>query len=132
MEQPFQPNNGYPSQSDQPQFQSQSQSAYHAAVQPNPPAKNTPALLALIFGIISILFICCFGSGALFGIPAIILGATSKKNNTKGLVGFILGIVGTVLSLIIGMIMIGNVLFNSDSNDDTYNYSNEGSITNSV
>ena len=64
-------------------------------------AKNSLGIWALVLGIVSI--VC--GLGLLAGIPAIILGKKSKDAGAQGLatngnlgnVGFILGIVGTVL-----------------------------------
>ncbi|MCR6713447.1 MAG: hypothetical protein NVV57_12530 [Demequina sp.] len=63
-------------------------------------SKNNLGVWALVLGIVSIL--CC---GILAGIPAIILGNNSKKaaaaglatNGNLGNVGFILGIIGSVL-----------------------------------
>ena len=71
-----------------------------------PPAaisKNKIGTWALVLGILSIV---CFG--LLAGIPAIILGNNGKKAAAQGLAtnrgpaqaGFVLGIIGTILSLI--------------------------------
>lgn len=70
---------------------------------PKPPAASTRATAALILGILSL--IC---AGFLTGIPAIILGSMEMKAIKAGLspasgegiakVGYILGIVGTVLT----------------------------------
>jgi len=71
-----------------------------------PPAgasKNNIGVWALVLGILSLV---CFG--LLAGIPAIILGNNGKKAAAQGLAtnrgmaqaGFVLGIIGTVLSLI--------------------------------
>lgn len=86
-------------------------------VQPSSmPAKPGPsgrAIAALIMGIASL--VCC---GFLVGIPAIIIGKmemnaikegkANKEGNTMALVGFILGIAGTVISclMLIGYIVI--------------------------
>lgn len=64
-------------------------------------SKNSLGVWALVLGIVSI--VCSLG--LLAGIPAIILGNSSKKaaaqglatNGNLGQVGFILGIIGTVL-----------------------------------
>ena len=66
-------------------------------------AKNNLGIWALVLGILSIL--CC---GFLAGIPAIILGMNSKKaaeeglatNGNLGNIGFILGIIGSALSVL--------------------------------
>lgn len=66
-------------------------------------AKNNLGVWALVLGIVSL--VCC---GLLAGIPAIILGKKSKEaqaqgvatNGNLGNVGYILGIIGTVLTTI--------------------------------
>jgi len=70
-------------------------------------SKNSLGVWALVLGILSIL--CC---GLFAGIPAIILGNSSKKAGAAGLatngnlgnVGFILGIIGVALSLLGGVL----------------------------
>ena len=65
--------------------------------------KNSLGVWALVLGILSIL--CC---GFVAGIPAIILGMNSKKaaeqglatNGNLGNVGFVLGIIGCVLTVV--------------------------------
>ena len=76
-------------------------------------SKNSLGVWALVLGILSIL--CC---GLFAGIPAIILGNNSKKaaaaglatNGNLGNVGFILGIIGVVLSAISGVLYSTGVL----------------------
>ncbi|WP_430866857.1 hypothetical protein [Demequina aurantiaca] len=66
-------------------------------------AKNNLGVWALVLGILSL--VCC---GLLAGIPAIILGKKSKEAQAQGLatngnlgnVGFILGLIGTILTSI--------------------------------
>lgn len=66
-------------------------------------AKNNLGVWALVLGILSL--VCC---GLLAGIPAIILGNNSKKaaaqglatNGNLGQVGFVLGLIGTILTSI--------------------------------
>lgn len=66
-------------------------------------AKNSLGVWALVLGILSL--VCC---GLLAGIPAIILGKKSKDAGAQGLatngnlgnVGFILGIIGSILTTI--------------------------------
>lgn len=67
------------------------------------PPSSTRAITALILGIFSLL--CC---GFITGVPAIILGRSEMKavdrglspqsNRTLGLLGFVLGIIGTIIS----------------------------------
>ncbi|MFW2514135.1 DUF4190 domain-containing protein [Demequina sp. SO4-13] len=86
-----------------------------SASQPPPPgaggneSKNNLGTISLVLGIVGIL--CC---GLFTGIPAIIVGNNSKKAQAQGLatngnlgqVGFILGIIATVLS-VLGAIVWG-------------------------
>jgi hypothetical protein len=79
---------------------------------------STRAILALIFGILSLL---C--AGFLSGIPAIILGKMEMNAIKAGLapkagegtakVGFILGIIGTALSCLVTLFSIGIIIFSS-------------------
>lgn len=64
--------------------------------------KNVKALLSQIFGIVSVVVGLC-GGGLPFGVAAIILGSLAKKDdpeNGQAKLGFILGIVGIVVSII--------------------------------
>ncbi|MDN4473138.1 DUF4190 domain-containing protein [Demequina zhanjiangensis] len=69
-------------------------------------SKNNLGTWALVLGILSI--VCC---GLFAGIPAIIVGNKSKEaaaqglatNGNLGQVGFILGIIGSVLSVLGGV-----------------------------
>lgn len=81
-----------------------------------PPSPSGRAIATLILGILSI--ICC---GFFCGIPAIILGKqelnaikegrSNAEGNTITQIGFILGIVGTVLSCIGGLIYLLFIIF---------------------
>lgn len=70
-------------------------------------SKNNLGTWALVLGILSI--VCC---GFWTGIPAIILGMNSKKaaaaglatNGNLGHIGFILGIVGSALWIVLGIL----------------------------
>ncbi|NYI41564.1 hypothetical protein [Demequina lutea] len=81
---------------------------------PNPTAKNWMGIVALIVGILGILLACCWGSGILFAVGAVVLGMLGKKAvlsgeaNNRGLanVGFILGIVGVALSIVVIILSI--------------------------
>ncbi len=76
--------------------------------EPQNTSGNIFGILSLVFGILSIVICCLYGVGILSGIGAIILGIQGKKKADAGLannrtlanVGFILGIVGAVISLI--------------------------------
>ncbi|MDG4821085.1 hypothetical protein O7635_04350 [Asanoa sp. WMMD1127] len=76
-----------------------------------PPAQpqNTQGLVSMILGIASIPLACCRGIGTLLGIAAIVLGYLGKQKVAQGLAnngsqaqtGFITGIIGTALGLLI-------------------------------
>jgi hypothetical protein len=84
-------------------------------------AKNSLGIWALVLGIVSL--VCCLG--LLAGIPAIILGKKSKEAGAQGLatngnlgnVGFILGIIGTVVITIAWIVYLIGVaaVFSSTS-----------------
>lgn len=77
---------------------------------------NSKAIIALVLGILSLA--CC---GFFAGIPAIFVGRSELKaidegrspesNRTLAKVGFILGIVGTVLSLLGTLAYVGIIIF---------------------
>lgn len=85
--------------------------------------KNNLGTMALVFGILSL--VCC---GLLAGIPAIIIGKKSQEAQAQGLatngqmgkIGFILGIIGSVLS-VLGLIFYG-VLFAAGALDASTTY----------
>lgn len=65
---------------------------------------NTKGILALILGILSLLFsITCFGP--LLSIPGIIFGTLSRdetsKNNSKATVGIVLSIISLIIFLML-------------------------------
>lgn len=78
--------------------------------------ENTKAIITLVLGILSL--ICC---GFFAGIPAIFVGRSELKaidegrspesNRTLTKVGFILGIVGTILSALATLAYIGIIVF---------------------
>lgn len=103
-------NNGVYPQPDIPQNQ-----------QPNEEKKGAMGLISLILGIVSIPATCCFGAGSMFGIPAIILGAISQKKDGRGKIGMILGIVGSALSVIVGIVALCIIVF-SEMDTPTSNY----------
>ncbi len=78
-------------------------------------------LASLILGILSIPASCCFGAGGAFGAPAIVLGAISKRRDSRGKIGMILGIIGYSLSMIIGLISTFWLLF-SDIGEPSSGY----------
>lgn len=78
--------------------------------------ENTKAIITLVLGILSL--ICC---GFFAGIPAIFVGRSELKaidegrspesNRTLTKVGFILGIVGTILSALATLAYVGIIVF---------------------
>ena len=80
-------------------------------ISPTPAQNNTKATIALVLGILSL--VCC---GFFAGIPAIILGRSEIKaidegrspetNRTLAKVGWILGLVGTILSVVGALVYI--------------------------
>lgn len=95
-----------------------------------PPVSNSPqnqgtttnTILALVFGILSLL--CC---GFFTGIPAIILGYSELKgikegriaesNRIMAMIGMILGIVGTILGIIGSLFYVIGFAFTDMFND---------------
>ncbi|MCE9625686.1 MAG: DUF4190 domain-containing protein [Deltaproteobacteria bacterium] len=77
-----------------------------------PAQNNTKATIALVLGILSL--VCC---GFFAGIPALILGRSECKaidegrspesNRTIAKLGWILGLVGTILSVLGALIYVG-------------------------
>lgn len=73
-----------------------------------PGSKNWMGITALILGIVSIVLACCWGSGFLFGVGAIVLGVLGGKAATTGEAsnggqakgGLITGIIGVVLAVV--------------------------------
>ena len=76
---------------------------------------NTKAVVTLVLGILSI--VCC---GFFAGIPAIFVGRSelkaidegrsSEQNRSLAKIGFILGIVGTILSILATLAYIGIIV----------------------
>lgn len=60
------------------------------------PVQQSKATAALVLGIISLVFNACFVPGIL----AIVWGSKEKDYDSKANAGFILGIIGTVLSFV--------------------------------
>lgn len=72
------------------------------------PVESSKATAALVLGIISIVFNACFVPGIL----AILWGSKEKDYDSKAKAGYILGIIGTALSLL-GSILYFTVIANS-------------------
>ena len=76
-------------------------------------SKNWMGILSLVAGILGILGACCGFFGLLWPAVAIIVGVLSKKaaangeatNGNLGNIGFILGIVGAVIALLVGIVL---------------------------
>lgn len=62
---------------------------------------NSKGIVSLIIGICSIILSCLAPFGVAAGIVSIVMGKKVKDTDQKGKVGFILGVVGTVLSIAI-------------------------------
>jgi small-conductance mechanosensitive channel len=85
------------------------------AAPPGTKSENTKAIVTLVLGILSI--VCC---GFFAGIPAIFLGRSelkaidegrsSEQNRNLAKIGFILGIVGTILSILATLAYIGIIV----------------------
>jgi small-conductance mechanosensitive channel len=113
------------------------EAAISTAPQGGPPAgppgaktDNTKAIVTLVLGILSI--VCC---GFFAGIPAIFLGRSELKaidegrsleqNRNLAKIGFILGIVGTILSILatlayIGIIVLAIITGHQTSGPETF------------
>src|SRR5690606_15934691 len=83
-----------------------------------PPASSQPAgakpptslsLLSMIGGIVGLVLACCFGSGILFSIAAIVLGhlAGTREPAGKGMAktGLITGYIGAALSILVWILL---------------------------
>ena len=78
--------------------------------------KNVKALLAKIFGIVSLVLGICGGSGLPFGVAALILSNLAKKTDpdnkdaklggTLGLIGIILSVIGAIVTIVIYSVSI--------------------------
>lgn len=86
-----------------PQGEAASPQAQPASGQPyGAPAEGSKAQAAFVLGIISLFINPCF----ICGILAIVWGGREKDYNSKAKTGWILGIIGTVLSLLwIGIVV---------------------------
>ena len=90
------------------------------------------ALASLILGIASIptSFMC--GLGSITGVPAIVLGAISKRSDKRGKTGMILGIIGyalsMIVSLVISMLDIFSPMLEHNLNSNDYGIGNYGEI----
>lgn len=92
----------------------------------NPTAKNWMGIVALIAGIIGILGSCCGLLNLLAPIGGIVFGLLGKKADAAGEanngklanIGFILGIIGLALSIvltIIAVIVNGSIYYNPNA-----------------
>lgn len=74
--------------------------------------------ISLILGILSVLFMCCYGGGLITGIPAIITGFIGISNANKdpmryggkglAIAGLITGIVGTIATILFILLLIAS------------------------
>jgi len=71
-------------------------------------------LVSLIAGIVGVVLNCCYGAGIVLSVGAIVLGTLGKKavetgeanNRSQAQVGFILGIVGIALAVVVWILAI--------------------------
>ncbi len=76
--------------------------------------ENGLGVAALVLGIIGLVLMCAYGSGIIFSVLAIVLGkmgmnkAAQGRANNAGMAkaGFIMGIVGTVIGVIVVLFFI--------------------------
>lgn len=75
---------------------------YVESVQPQKDDTPAQSIIGLILGIASITLGCCYGIGALAGIPGIILSIIGNKNKKTGIgtAGLVTSIIGVVISVI--------------------------------
>ncbi|MCM1113806.1 MAG: hypothetical protein NC399_11195 [Muribaculum sp.] len=77
---------------------------------------NVCGVISLTFSLISVFFMCCFGAGLIFAIPAFILGiiGVTRKNMQIGtaIAGIIVSILGGIMSIltILYWIITGGIL----------------------
>ena len=95
---------------------------------------QTKGLVSLITGIGSIVLSCLFPLGIAAGIVAIISGNQSREKDNRGKYGFILGIIGAALSLVIGivsLIILITTVFHHNSTTTSGNggWTNAGNIS---
>lgn len=77
---------------------------------------NGMAIASLVLGIIGVVFVCCYGVGAVFGVIALVFGIISfrqikisrAKNGGMSIAGIILGIVAIVAGVLIVVFIISN------------------------
>lgn len=94
-------------------------------------------ILSVIFGALSIFVCCCYGSGIVFGALSIVFALLDiKKRKTMNsshsaldMVGLVLGIIGTVLSLIMAVWLIGARITGGSSPMDTIRQSEKTETT---
>ena len=95
---------------------------------------QTKGLVSLITGIGSIVLSCLFPLGIAAGIVAMIFGNQSREKDNRGKYGFILGIIGAALSLVIGivsLIILITTVFHHNSTTTSGNggWTNAGNIS---
>lgn len=95
---------------------------------------QTKGLVSLITGIGSIVLSCLFPLGIAAGIVAMIFGNQSRNTDNRGKYGFILGIIGAALSLVIGivsLIILITTVFHHNSTTTSGNggWTNAGNIS---
>ncbi|MBR4341243.1 MAG: DUF4190 domain-containing protein [Lachnospiraceae bacterium] len=94
-------------------------------------------ILSILFGIISLFLCCCYGSGIVFGIVAIVFAIVDiKKNKNQNLppsapavMGLIFGIIGTVLGTVMTVWIVVATITGNDTPMDTVLKENSSDIS---
>ncbi len=94
---------------------------------------NTPAVVSLVLGILSIPVACFYGVGILFGIAAIVLSRMATKKVKAGQAGqgglakagLITGIVGIVVSVVVLALLAVGIGFLAQTDCDDPNLSEQ-------
>ena len=98
----------------EPSYRPVSNDAYfdpQASVGNPPPIEKTTdglGIAAMVLGIVSVVFCCCYGGGLLLAIPGLILGLCAKKQPATGKrSGFALaGIIISAVSILLNIVML--------------------------
>lgn len=88
----------------------------HNAEAQNVPRNNGMAIASLVLGIIGLVFSCCYGVGAVFGIIALAFGIISSRqikksheqNGGMSVAGIILGIIAIVVGVLVVIFIVAN------------------------
>ncbi len=82
-------------------------SPYSGGVQQKP--STVLSLLSMIFGIVGLVLVCCFGAGFLFSVAGIVLGHLGiRKEPARGMAmtGLVTGYIGTGLAILFWILLV--------------------------